>query len=164
MVSNLSHLDIPLQELQRTYENQLAGIDSIKTTVRTVFGSASLIVSLASALQLLTATVAPASLSLYRMGVAVIALLYLVLIAVCIAGIWPVYTVRPLAPEWDELTTAYKNMDEEQMKSKQLSSLLNAIDMNRPIVKRFARLQATALILLGVIVTLLLSLAWIPRA
>jgi hypothetical protein len=34
-----SYLEIPLAEMQRAYERQSAGIDSIKSTVKTVFGS-----------------------------------------------------------------------------------------------------------------------------
>jgi hypothetical protein len=151
--------------MQRTYDSQLAGIDSIKTTIRTIFGAASLIVSLASALQIFALRPVPAAwLNTYQNGIVIIAILYLALIVVCIAGMWPVYIWRPLLPDWDELTTAYKDLDEQQTKAKQLSSLLNVIDLNKSVVIRFYRLQVTALILLPLLVLLLLLLAWIPRS
>jgi hypothetical protein len=165
MTTTVSHLDVPLEEMQGTYTSQLAGIDTIKTTIRTIFGAASLIVSLASALQVFAVRPVPADwLNTYQNGIVFIAVLYLALIIVCIAGMWPVYIWRPLLPEWDVLTTVYKGLDEEQTKAKKLSSLLNAIELNQPVVTRFYRLQVTALILLPLLVLLLLLLAWIPRA
>ncbi len=158
-----SHLDIPLFETQRTYEQQLAGLDSIKVTVRAVFGSASLIVSLVGALQLFTTAVAPQWQTTYQIILAAIAVLYALLIIVCVAGMWPVYTNPPLAPDWDTLTTTFKKMNDIEMTRMHLSTVLQAIELNRPIVKRFFRFEVAALIILPIIVILVLVLAWLPR-
>jgi hypothetical protein len=161
--STLFHLDIPLSEMRRSFQAQSDGIDSIKGTIKTVFGSASLIVSLIGALQLFTTTVAPQWLPWYQIALVVIAVLYLALIIVCVAGMWPAYLYPPLNPKWDELTTTFQNMNEQEMTTMYLSAVLKAIQLNKPIVRRFVRLEITALILLPILVLLILFLAWLPR-
>ena len=162
-IAKSSYLDIPVLEMQRTYEKQSAGIDTIKSTIKTVFGSASLIVSLIGALQLFTKPVTAEWLPMYQNLLVVIALLYLALIVVCVAGLMPVYVHHPLNANWDQLTTTFKNMNELEMKRMHLSSILQAIEVNAPIVKRFYRLQVGALVILPVLVLLILFLAWLPR-
>jgi len=158
-----SYLDIPLAEMQRAYESQSAGIDSIKATIKTVFGSASLIVSLIGALQLFTTSADPLWLPVYQGTLVVIAVLYIALIIVCVAGMWPVYVYHPLNAKWDQLTTLFQEMTDLEMTRMHLSSVLQAIEKNAPIVKRFYRLEISALIILPVLVLLILFLAWIPR-
>jgi len=158
------HLEIPLLELQRSHDAQLAGIDSIKTTVRAVFSSASLIVSLIGALQLFTVKIAREWIFVYQGVLVTIALLYLALIIICIAGMWPVRIFPVLPPRWDTLTTTFQNMNDEEMTTMHLSAVLQAIDKNGPIVNRFYRLEVAALFILPVLVLLVLFLAWLPRA
>lgn len=162
-IATRSHLDFPLAEMQRMFHSQLDGITSIKTTIRAVFGSASLIVSLIGALQLFTAPVPIEWLPFYRGTLALIAVLYVVLILVCVAGMWPVAINPPLNALWDELTTVFKGKDDQEMITMYLSAVLQAIEFNAPIVKRFYKLQVIALILLPILVVLILSLAWLPR-
>ena len=158
-----SHLDIPLAEAQRSYEDQLSGLDSIKTTIRAVFSSASLIVSLGAALQLLTVTVAPEWFGVYRTLLTVIAILYAALIVLCISGMWPVYTHYPIPLDWDQATSLFKEMTDLEMTRMHLSAVIDAIERNRPIVKRFYRFEQAVLIMLPIIVALILALAWLPR-
>lgn len=158
-----SHLDIPLAEMQRTYQGQSSSIDSIKATIKTIFGSASLIVSLIGALQLLTKPVTVTWLPTYQLILTVIAFLYVALIIVCIAGMWPVRWQHPLNTDWDELTSTFKDMDDDDMKRMHLSAILQAIEINAPKVKRYSRLQMTALFIIPIIVLLILLLAFLPR-
>jgi len=158
-----SYLDFPLIEMQRMYQGQSNGIDSIKATIKTIFGSSSLIVSLIGALQLFTKPISATWLPVYQGVLIVIALLYLALIIVCIAGMWPVYVYPPLNAVWKQLTETFQNMNDEEMESMYISAILQAIEKNTPIVKRFVRLERIALFLLPVIVLLILFLAWIPR-
>jgi hypothetical protein len=163
MNNKFRYLEISLTEMQRDLGLQIGSFDSIKANVRSVLSSASLIVSLVGALQLVTARIDPAWLYLYRSGVILAAVLYVVLIALCIAALWPVSVWSPLKPEWDNLVTTFKDLNEEDIILKYLSSVLNAIDRNGSLLKNYVRLQRTALILLPIIVVVLLSLALIPR-
>jgi hypothetical protein len=159
-----SHYDVPLEEMQQLYKDLLASIDSIKSTIRSVLSAGSMIVSLSTALQIFTArTVTSDYMALYNNGIVVLAVVFVLLLTMCIVGLWPVYVVGPLAPEWDELTTAYKGLTQEQSKAKRLSSLLNAFDLTKPIVRRFYLIQIGTLILLGLVVLLVLWLGTMPR-
>ena len=160
---NKSLYDFPLQETQRAYEEQFKSIDSIKQTIRTVFGASSLIVSLTSGLQLVSNVIDPDWIGLYQTGIVSSAALYIFLIVLCITGMWPTSLYGPVLLEWDVLTTAFAGMNEEDQKAKYLSSLLNVIEINSPQVKRLMILQRAALITLPVLVTALLLLAFIPR-
>ena len=155
--------DFPLQETQRAYEEQFKSIDSIKQTIRTIFGASSLIVSLTSGLQLVSNTIEPDWVRLYQAGIVSGAVLYVLLIVLCILGMWPTALDGPILLEWNVLTTAFADMNEEDQKAKYLSSLLNVIEINSPKVKRLMILQRAALITLPVLVTALLLLAFIPR-
>lgn len=155
--------DVPLQEMKRMYAEQGSGLEAIKTSVRTVFSAAGLILAVLGALQVFTASVDPAWQTLYVSVLAAIFLLYLVFIAVCIAGMWPVYWYPVFDDDWDQLTTTFQNMTRDQEDAMYLSALLQALDKNAPIVRRFARLQKTALMLFPMLVMLSLSLAFIPR-
>jgi hypothetical protein len=157
------YLEIPLEDVRQDLNQQIGGIDTIKTTMRSVLSAASLIVSLVGALQLLTVKIAPAWMWLYQVGIVLAAFLYLALIVMCILALWPVHVWSPIAADWDELTTAYKGLDEKEALLKRLSAVLNAIDQNTPLVRRYARLQMAALVLLPAIVLVLLLLALIPR-
>jgi hypothetical protein len=163
MNGNTNYLDIPLEVMKKDLENQVGSFDTIKATVRSVLSAASLIISLVGALQLVTVHVAPAWLWLYWSGVILAAVLYVTLIVVCIIALMPVRPWLPIKPEWDNLTTTFKGMNEEEINLKYLSSILNAIEKNTPVIEKFVCLQRVALILLPVIVIVLLSLALIPR-
>ena len=163
MKENIRYLEIPLEVMKMDLENQAGSFDTIKATVRSVLSAASLIISLVGALQIVTARVAPAWLWLYWSGVILAAMLYVTLIVVCSMALMPARTWLPIRPEWDNLTTTFKDKNEEEILLKYLSSILNAIDKNSPVLQRFVRLQKVALILLPIIVIILLSLALLPR-
>lgn len=160
---NTAYLDIPLREAQRAFSMQSDGVEAIKTTIRTVFSASSLIVSLVAALQLVTANVAPEWLTVYQWLIVVIAVLYLLLIVMCVLGMSPVNYNLPIEMEWDVLTMAFQNLNEHDTLTKYLSSILNVIDLNRLIVARLLRIERAVLILLPIIVLLILALAWLPR-
>jgi hypothetical protein len=122
-----------------------------------------LIISLIGALQLFTTTVTPESLPLYKIVLLIIAILYVALIIVCVMGMWPVYVAQPLNANWDQLTKTFKDMDDLEMTRMHLSAVLQSIERNAPVVKRFYLLEITALIILPIIVLLILFLAWLPR-
>lgn len=163
MSKNILYLEISFDEMQRLYAAQVSGFDSIKTNVRAVLSAASLIVSLVSALQILTVRVVPGYLWLYQTGVGLAAILYVVLVSLCIMALLPIKVITPLSPDWDELVTAYKGLSEKEALMKRLSSTLNAIESNQPMVERFRKMQMGALILLPVLVVMLLLLTLIPR-
>lgn len=159
-----TYLVIALAEMEKTFERQLASFEVIKTTVRALLSSASLIVALVSALQIFASPIfSPGWLICYRIGLLLAGCLYVALISLCSKALWPVAPVLPLACEWDVLTTAYRDLSEHDRLSKQLSAVLNAIDLNRPLIKRYVMFSMAATALLPLIVVILLLLALIPR-
>jgi hypothetical protein len=161
---DIDYLKVPLHYMRRTLDRQVDGIDTIKATVRSVLGSASLIVSLVAALQILSPGVAPEWAWLYRMGIGLAAGLYVALIVACALALWPTTVFGPIKVDWDVLSTEYQMLNEEEIMSKDLSSLLNTIQLNTPIVNRYKRYQQIAVAILPVIVLMLLLLAALPRA
>jgi Na+/melibiose symporter-like transporter len=163
METKKTHLDIPLAEMQQSFKNELAGIDSMKTAIRAIFGSASLIVSLIGALQLITAPVPKHLLPTYQMALIGLAVLYLILIAVCVAGMWPVKIYPVLPYDWDRLTVMFKDKSDVEMQQLHLSQTLHAMEDNRPLVDRLYKLQIAALVVTALLVLLILFLAFLPR-
>ena len=157
------YLKTSLHYTQKTLDRQVDGIDTVKTNIRAVLSAASLIVSLVSAMQFLTLKIDTNWIWLYHSGVIATAVLYVALIVVCIMGLWPTYVVGPVKTDWDELTTAFKGLSERDALAKELSAVLNSIELNSPIVKRYRNLQMIALALLPLIVILMLLMALIPR-
>ena len=163
VLSKRSNLEIPLIEMRQSLQNQLAGIDLMKGTIKTVFGSASLIVSLIGALQLFTTNVAIAWLPVYQGLLIALAILYFGLIVICVLGMMPIRTTPVLPHNWDTLSVTFQNMTDHEMTAMHLSAVLQAFDYNKPLVIRIYRLQVTALIILPVLVLLILFLAFLPR-
>lgn len=163
MATNSKYLDIPMSEAQRNYALQSDGMDHMKTTMRTVFGSASLIVSLVAALQVMTQPAAPAWMLVQQTILIALAALYVLLIGLCMAGLWPVFYHTPLPTDWHVLTKTFQHMNAEEMTLMHLSAVIKAVELNRPIAHRYLVIQRLVLLLLPLIVLLALSLAWIPR-
>jgi hypothetical protein len=163
MKEDIRYLEIPLELMKRDLKDQTDSIDTIKATVRSVLSAASLIISLVGALQLVTARVAPNWLWLYWIGVTLAAGLYVALIVLCSIALMPVQSWLPIEPEWDNLTTTFKGMGDEEILLKYLSSILSTRDKSSPTIQKLVCLQRATLILLPIIVILLLSLAYIPR-
>lgn len=155
--------DLPLEEVKRAYEEQLKSVDSIKQTIRTIFGASSLIVSLTSGLQIMSSIIVPERQGVFIAGIVAAAILYILLIFFCIAGMWPTSLAGPIKMDWDVLSTVFVNMTEEDRKAKYISGLLNAMKINQPVITRLVMLERAALIALPVLVTLLLILAFLPR-
>lgn len=159
-----AYLQVALDEMRKTFDLQLGSFDTIKATVRALLGSASLIVGLVSTLQIFSpATFAPMWLPWYQIGLGAAGVFYVILIVFCSMALWPAVPVLPVAAEWDELVTTYKGLSENERLAKQLSAILNAMDLNRPKVQHYAFCSRAASFLLPVIVTILLLLALIPR-
>jgi hypothetical protein len=157
------YLRIPLEEMQRLYNDQKISLDTIKTNIRAVLSAASFIISMVSALQIYTNRIEPAWALVYGLGVLSAAVLYVGLIAVCILGLLPAYPFSPIEANWNTLTTAYKGLSDQQAIELRLSSVLNAIQLNRPIINQYKRYLIIALVLLPLIVIVLLLLVLIPR-
>lgn len=164
MKSNVKYNhDVPLQEMKRMYAGQSAGFDAVKNTIRSVFSAAGLILALLGALQVFSAKVVPEWQAAYYWALAAIFALYLVFIVICIAGMWPVYWYPVFDNNWDILSTTFQDMTKDQEDAMYISAIIQAIDLNSPIVKRYADREKAALILFPIIVMLVLSLAFIPR-
>ena len=155
--------DISLKEAARALEEQYKSVDGIKQTIRTVFSSSSIVISLTSGVQLFSGSVDANWSGLYIAGIVTAAVLYLTLIVFCILGMWPINFYTPVKMEWNILTSAFSGKDEAEISLKHLSAILNAINLNDPKLKKLLKIELVALIIMPLLVTLLLLLAFIPR-
>jgi hypothetical protein len=163
MSDDISGLQVSIDEMQKTLERVLASMDAIKNTARSTLSSASLILALVSLLQILAPTVQVRWVTLYGFGLALVAVLYLVLIGLCVYSLAPVSMIGPVAPEWQALRDAFTGKCEQDILLTRLGGLINAIHQNRPIVQKYSRMVTLASSLLPALVLLLLLLALIPR-
>ena len=163
-VSDTLYLEIVIEDMQDTFVRQLAGIGKVKDGVRSYLGAASLLISLVGALQILTVRVSLEWFGWYQVGLGAAGALYVILISLCAIALFPVGVKGPIAPDWDELTTSYQGLSKEDALLKRLSSILNAIDANRPVVKKMSRLGIAIGTLLPFLVIIFMLLAMIPRS
>lgn len=127
-------LNIWIAEMQSLLKNQLETFEVFKSTTRTIFGGSSLILALVSILQVFNVNVQASWYWVYVSGIILLAFLYLILIALCIRILMPVKVHGPIKADWDEIYDAFMEKSKVEILRQQLSSILNAIELNRPIV------------------------------
>ena len=163
MVDNTFGIQVCIEEMQKTLERVLASMDTIKNTARSTLSSASIILALVSALQILSPRIQAPWVPVYGIGLAIIAIAYVILVALCVYVLAPVSMIGPVSPEWSALKEAFTDKDQQEIMLLRLGGLINAIDQNKPIVKHYSRLSIIASALLPALVGFLLLLALVPR-
>ena len=156
-------LRLALEETQRVLERQLASVDSVKAGIRLYFSSTSLLVGLMGALQIFTTNIQPGWQAWYYGGLALVLGLYLALLGLFLVSLWPTRMFLPVQASWKELVATFHDKSEPEAVDLLLSGVLNAIDLNRPILNRLARLHQAISVLFGLEVIALVLLAFLPR-
>lgn len=153
---------IAVEEMKFRMEQQFQALDIVKTTARQILSSASLILALAGVLQVINGSVADQNRFWFNLVLGLGGIAYLVLIVLCITCLRVVYIDLPIAADWDVIYESYIQLtDEVELLRMQLSSYLNVIALNTPVVKRKSRLVNLASWFLPITVLLLFAASWL---
>jgi hypothetical protein len=156
-------LEVAIEEMQAAFERQLSSVDAIKATARTMFGAASLIVSLFGALQLTNVQLVANLVGLYNITLIITGILYLGLVTLCILVLSPIDLKGPIKEDWGELYKHFTGKSEVEILRSRLIAYIGAIEDNQEPIRRRRRLAIWAGIILAIIVIMMLSLSAIPR-
>lgn len=144
-----------LGEVIRSFERQLASFDDLKVSSRTTLTASSIIFALASFLQYNQLHIAEPANTILKL---VIAVLYLAVIVLSIFVSSPMEYYAPVKADWDVLTKAFYNKDEEEVLRMQISATLDVIKLNRPMVTK-QRLLVTISNILLVLLLVVMALS-----
>jgi hypothetical protein len=156
-------LQVSTEEMQAVLKRQYDGMDAIKATARSFFSAASLIIALLGALQIFSARVDPVYQALYPYGIVAALVLYIALVVSCSLALLPVTMKGPIAASWDVLSESLIGKEDRDILEMLLSGLLNAIQLNVPILKRMRLAAVISGALLVLEVCLLVALSLVPR-
>lgn len=160
---NPTGYQVALEEMKLALQHNLASFDAVKNMARALFGSASLIIGLLGTLQIIVAKVEPAYRASYNILIVLTMLAYVVLILCCLLVLTPNNIYLPIAPEWDELWNQFISETDENIQKTRLSSYINAIQLNRPILARLRKITSLATLMLPSIILLVLIISILPR-
>lgn len=156
-------LKVCVDEMDRNLKLQYEGVDALKATARSVLSSASLITALMTVLQLARPNIQADYVSIYNATIASTMILYVSLIATCVASISGITMKAPIGADWETLYQSFASKTETDLLRMQVAALLQVVKLNEPIVNRQRWLVLTSCILLPIIVFILLGLSLIPR-
>lgn len=157
--SDLTGLITAVEEAKAYYRSQEKGIDSIKTTARSIFSAASLVVSLLGALQIFSVKSQTAHPVLFVIAVLIATHSYVLAIVFSLKVQLPLDFVTPIKMEIGELDKDLVGKSEEDVLKQQLVNYLNAIDGNKkPIAVRRKWVIASAVFFIATVVVLLLTI------
>lgn len=157
-------LTIAVEEMSQYLQYQFSSMDTIKTNIRAIFGSASLIIAILGGFQLVNVRIAANYLAVYNIGIVLSMIMYIALIVCCVWAISPAPMKGPIAPEWEEINSAFlEGKNENDILQQRLSNYLQAIKLNEHILLTRSHMVTVTGILLSLIVIILLLLSLVPR-
>jgi hypothetical protein len=159
---DLTGLITAVDEAKAYYQSQEKAIESIKTTARAIFGSASLVVSLLGALQLFSKSPRTSPPWVSVAAIISVVVFYILAIYFSLLSQMPVSFVTPVKMGLAELDSAYVGKGKENVLKQQLVNYLNAIDGNRKAIeerKRWVKYSAMAFI--STVVLLLVTIFFV---
>lgn len=154
--------EIAIQEMRYLIEDQSKSLELAKSTAQNVLSAASLIIALVGILPVLNASQQYNHTQCHWGLILLAAVLYTLLIIVCVYILGLQNFHGPIAADWPELYNSFvKHTDKTMILKTRLSAYLNALELNKPVVNRKTRLANLAAALLPAIVILLFLAALI---
>jgi len=145
-----------LDELRTTLSAQFNNADGLDGKLKQLLSSASLILSIVTALQITTGI---EQIGWFYLTVLVFALvLYAALVIVIVRGLRPMTYHSSIPTDWDEIADRYFGEDEDEALSTLISTYLDALDKNDIPINHKARMVTFASRLLVAIVLTLIIL------
>jgi hypothetical protein len=152
-----------LDEAKKAFERQSLSMDRLKDMSKTLFQSASIIVAIIAALKIWGSN-ATGFTSLAFVALLILSLLsYVSLIYLFVRTLSPTGWNGPIKNDWDVLYGAFGDKEEIDVIRMQISSYLNAFQLNDEILLRFANYVRVESWLLGSTVLLLIIASLLPR-
>lgn len=152
---------VSIAEANNSLQLQYGGMDAVKANTRQLFGSASLILSLVTILTI--NRVVPESLFYIYVGALVIAaILYVVIVTLCIYILSPVVVKTPIEPSLEVYQEYLLQKEGRELQLQRLSAYLNAVNLNGPIIAKRVRLFRVASILFVFLIVYLMAVSVIP--
>jgi uncharacterized integral membrane protein len=147
-------LRISIEEMKQNLSGQLASMDAIKTSARTVFGAGSLIISIISAYEL-----GKMKLSWYFL---LFIILYILLVIICIYILTPVKMDLPIKSDWGEIY-AYLMGEKISVYRTWVYSYINTIQKNKKRIEIREKLTIVVSMILAIIVVLIMIISYSSR-
>lgn len=162
MANNLD-LQVAIEEMRIHLQRQNESVQAYKATARSLLSAASLIVALTATLQLFSVKIEPSSINLYNLLIVSAMALYIALIFCCVATLFPIDLKGPIGPDWELLRKVFFNKEDREILKIQLSQLVRVISRNATTLESPSRYVRFASVLLPVVVILLFGLSLVPR-
>jgi hypothetical protein len=155
---DLTGLITAVDEAKSYYKSQDKAIDSIKTTARTIFSSASLVVSLLGASQIFAAQPQPGASAApspwFNYAIIAVVASYVIAMIFSLRTQLPVEFITPIKMDLEVIDADLVGKSKEDVQKQQLVNYLNAIENNRETIKqrkRWVKISATSFIITVVI-------------
>ena len=144
-----------LSELRSALLAQYTNADGLDSKLKQLLGSASLILSIVTTLQITTG-IQKAGWP-YFVGLAVVLLLYAVLITVIMRALRPMTYYAPIPPKWDEIARYYFGKDEDAALDQLISTYIEALEKNDvPVNHKSRMINVASALLVSIVIVLLL--------
>lgn len=156
-------MKVSIKLMERSLAMQHESIDSIKSTSRTILATSSVVVALLGALQLINVKPDDTFSWLYWILIGLAILAYLVVVTYSSWVISPLKLSGPVPEDWDILYATFVDKNNIIILRTLLMVYLNAIEENKPILKRVVRQTRVASVSLVIAVLILVGLSLIPR-
>lgn len=154
---SVENLKLALEEMQSLYSWGQEASDELNNKAGTILGSASLILSLITTLQLtLSGTNQP---WFYWLGLGIVFLLYLAMIILTLLTMFPRTYTTPIKASWEVLNEHLFQPTEKQALLNLISAYKNHIKANKVIGAQKAKLVMWSTILMALLVCLLVLLS-----
>lgn len=149
-----------LAELNRSFEQNHSSYHRIKDAARVIFSASSLIFALASFMQFEGAKLIAPFDGVVQAGLIG---LYLGLIIICVILNLPGTFYLPFNPDWETLGNAFYGKSEENILMHQISTTIDAINIDKRIISKYVLWTKVAGVLLVLMVLLMIATIFIPR-
>lgn len=132
-------LSIPLEEAKRILIDQMDSIATIKDTLKTIFNATALIVTVGISLQALKSDNPIVNIGWYTVVIVATLLMFAAVTVLCLWGMMPKTVYNPITMKWENLSAAFLGKDDRTVMEQMLAQVLQAIDLNKPVIEIMKR-------------------------
>jgi hypothetical protein len=155
---NVNNKRLVLEEQRRAFDSIGAAAGVLDGKLQALLGSASLIISLVSTIQI---TVLRQSGGwLFWMGLAVVIALYIWMVSIITGGLKPLEYLVPISNSWEELTEQFFEVDDNEGINQQISNYLMYTEQNRELnFQKIKAVHRATRLFMVILVAMLISMA-----
>lgn len=153
-----------IQEAEKYLEEQSESMKILRDNAKLIFTASSTILPVVSGLQLFLYKPQPSYEPHYLIIYGFILIFYLASAILSVLGFLPISMYQPFPRDYEGLTGSLCGKDEDEMLAQILVNDLDCLEENLPLVKRRVNYVRLAGFFLAIIIVLLLSINFIPKA